>query len=225
MSKKFIAHSCLCVNRQSLILYSPELADLSTLSLPTEVVQDLEIISQPSLERILKNWVKQTQLVPKTLAIYFVEETYFFQDSQQTNISNEDPEVQGFLATIPFSKISTKIFPIQGGSRIVAINQDLLQPIVTACEQAGFTVMVAAPSFAAGITSENPFTQELAKQSLKDQSILESYNFIDEAELERKMQDEQSFLSVQINGRLIGMIIFLLAMIGLLVYLLMTQNG
>ena len=80
MKKKQLIQSCLCVNRQSMMLYSSELIDLSLISLTSEIIQDLEIVSQSALERVIRNLLTQSNIQAKTLAIYFAEENYFFKD-------------------------------------------------------------------------------------------------------------------------------------------------
>jgi hypothetical protein len=206
-----------------MMFYSPELIDLSVINLNSEIIQDLEIVSQSALERVIKNWLNQSQIEAKTLAIYLVEENYFFKDFADTKINPKDPEVKSFLENIPFNHIVTRAFPMQGGVRIAAINLSLLKPLITVFEDCGFTVLAATPAFVFGINSENPFSKELAKKSLENQDIFKAYNFLDQEEVEKKLAAQKSFLSVEINKNLIFMIVFLLVLIGILIILLINR--
>lgn len=207
-----------------MMFYSPELIDLSIITLTSEIIQDLEIISQSALERVIENWLKQSQIEPKTLAICFVEENYFYQDLTDGTRGSEDPQVKSFLENIPFNHIIAKIFPLQKGSRIAAINKSLLKPLITVLEKCGFTVLAATPAFAMGVNADNPFSKEIAKKSLQNQDIFKVYNFLSAEEIEAKLAKEKSFLSVEINKKLIIMIAFLLLLVGILVVLLINQK-
>lgn len=224
MKKKSLIHACLCLNRESMMFYSPELIDLSILNLNSDIIQDLEIISQSALERVIKNWLSQAQIEAKTLAIYFAEENYFFKDLTDTKINPQDPEIKNFLENIPFNHVVTKVFPMSQGARIAAINVSLLKPLVTVLEKCGFTILAATPAYVFGINISNPFSKELAKKSLENQEIFKVYNFIDQEEVEKKLAAQKTFLSVEINKNLIIMIAFLLILIVVLVVLLISQK-
>lgn len=225
MKNKSSIHSCLCINRQSMMFYSPELIDLAIINFTSEIIQDLEIVSQSALERVIKNWLNQAQIETKTLAIYFIEENYFYQDLTGNIQSSEDPQIKSFLENIPFNHIVAKIFPMQKGSRIAAINKSLLKPLITVLEKCGFTVLAATPAFAVGINADNPFSKELAKKSLQNEEIFKVYNFLEAEEIETKLAKEKNFLSVEINKKLIIMIAFLLLLVGVLVALLISQRS
>jgi len=225
MKNKSLINSCLCFNRQSMMFYSPELIDLSVITLTSEIIQDLEIVSQSALERVIKNWLDQSEIEPKNLAIYFVEENYFYQDLTGDIRGSEDPQIKSFLEKIPFNHIVAKIFPMQKGSRIAAINKSLLKPLITVLEKCGFTVLAATPAFAVGINADNPFSKETAKKSLQNQEIFKVYNFLEPEEVEAKLGNEKPFLSVEINKKLILMIAFLLLLVGVLIALLISQKS
>lgn len=208
-----------------MMFYSPELVDLAIINLTTEIIQDLEIVSQSALERVIQNWLKESQLEPKTLAIYFVEENYFYQDLTAEVQGSNDPQIKSFLENIPFNHIVAKIFPMQNGSRIAAINKSLLKPLITVLEKYGFTVLAATPAFAVGINADNHFSKEIAKKSLQNQDIFKVYNFLEAKEIEAKLAKEKNFLSVEINKKLIFMIAFLLILVGVLVVLLISQRS
>lgn len=224
MKQKFSAHSCLIVNRQSLVLYSPELSDLVTINLTSETILDLEVINKPALERIIKNWIRQSQFAPKTLIVLFVEDTYFHKDLSKVPASIQDPEVVEFVETVPFPNVITKIFPMQNGARVVVINRDLLQPIVSVLENSGFSVLATSPTFAAGISKEDPFSKETAKLALKNPDIFMTYNFFEKEEVEQKMATDKAFFSVRFDKKLISMIVFFVILVAILVGLLVFQN-
>jgi len=224
MSDKYYAHSCVLVTRESLVLYSPELTELVPIPMSNEILLDLEVINQPGLERIIKNWLRKSQFVPQSLAIYFVADTYFYQDVTQVPASIEDPTVISFVETVPFTDLVTKIFPTSGGARVIAINRDLLQPMISVFEKAGFSVVAATPSFAAGITSDNPFSPEVAKESLDDETVFTTYNFLEAKEAEERLESEKPFMSFKLNKKIIAMIAVFVVLIIILIVMIVTMT-
>lgn len=224
MNKKISVFSCFCINRGSIVFYSPDLLDLTTIPLTAEIMQDLDIVNEAALERVIKNWMRQSQIVPKTTAVYFVEETFFFTDLASIPATTQEPEVVAFTEAVPFDHVITKVFPIGSGARVVAINKDLLIPILSVLEKSGFTVLSVSPDFAVGITKEAPFTKEVAQKSLLNQDLITIYNFLDEAQVESKLQLDESFLAVKFDKKLIAMIISFAVLVGILIALLVFQN-
>jgi hypothetical protein len=222
MAKKSVINSCITVYREAMIFYSPEQTQLVSLPMTSEIIQDLEIVNQSALERVIKNWIRQTQIIPKNISIIFTEETYFYKDISNSAATLEDPEVLAFTQTVPFDNTVSKIFPIQSGSRISVINRDLINPIVSTLGKAGFTVVSATPAFAVGISKDNPFSLELAKQILSNPEILSSYNFVNGVSI-KDLEEEKPFLSLKFDKRLMIMIAVFGALLGVLVVLLLFQ--
>lgn len=225
MKQKYSAHACVCVYRQSLVFYSPEISDLVKINLTSETVLDLEVINKPALERIINNWVRQTQFTPKTLVVLFVSDTYFHKDLKQIPNSIQDPEVVEFVESVPFSNVITKIFPLQDGAKIIAMNREFLQPLVSALESAGFIILAVSPSFATGITKENPFSKETAKPALKNIDIFTTYNFLEKEEVEQKMESDKAFFSIRFDKKLISMIALFVLLVAILIGLIVFQKS
>ncbi len=225
MNKKIAIHSCFCINRGSMVFYSPDLHDVTTIPLTAEIMQDLGIVNEAALERVIKNWIRQSQLVPKTVSVYFVDETYFFTDVPSIPATTQEPGVVAFTETVPFDHVVTKIFPVGTSARIVAINKDLLFPIVSVLEKSGFTVISVSPDFAVGITREAPFSKELAQKALKNLDLITTYNFFDKAQVDRKLLLDESFFAIKFDKKLIVMIISFVVLIGILIALVVFQSA
>lgn len=104
MPEKIEPQACFFVSRNKLIFYSENLENTMEIPLSTEVVLDLEIISHNSLERILRNWLDQYKIEPNQIALIMDSSTYFHQTVEQLPQSN-DPIIQQFLETVPFSNV------------------------------------------------------------------------------------------------------------------------
>lgn len=224
MPKKYSAAAAIYVKRDTLSFYAPEFTEILSMPLTAEVTQDLSIVNQQALQRIVLNWLKQTQYQPLTVIIFFSEETYFFQDYTTIPESLEDETVTAFLSTVPHTNIVTKIFPTSSGARVIAVNRDLLQPIISVLEKVGFSVLAASPSFAAGFSQEAPFSVELAAPALDNETVFTAYNFLELEDLERKVEGNKDFFSVKFDKKLIAMVVVFVLLIIVLVALLLYQG-
>lgn len=224
MAKQLIPHDSIYVAKNNLVFFMPDLAELATLSMSSDVFFDLEIISEPGLERVLKNWLQQSRLKPNSTAVFIDEANYYYTDLAKTPAAVSAEEIQEFANTVPFNDVISKVFPTQRGSRIIVLNRNFLYPLVTVLERCGFNILLVAPAFAAGITSETPFTKELAFNSLKNQNLYSQYNFIEVAQLAEKIAREKSFFSVEVNKQLIAMVLILFGLVAVLISLLLFQQ-
>lgn len=224
MPEKIEPQACFFVSRNKLIFYSENLENTMEIPLSTEVVLDLEIISHNSLERILRNWLDQYKIEPNQIALIMDSSTYFHQTVEQLPQSN-DPIIQQFLETVPFSNVLTETFPLQQGAYITALNQNFINPLISILEKVGFIVVSVSPAFIFGIDfNKQPFSKELGAKMLNDPELLSNYSFLSEQEVELKLTTPQPFLSVQFNAKLIVLAMVFIALIGILLALLLMRG-
>lgn len=224
MPEKIEPQACFFVSRNKLIFYSENLENTMEIPLSTEVVLDLEIISHNSLERILCNWLDQYKIEPNQIALIMDSSTYFHQTVEQLPQSN-DPIIQQFLETVPFSNVLTETFPLQQGAYITALNQNFINPLISILEKVGFIVVSVSPAFIFGIDfNKQPFSKELGAKMLNDPELLSNYSFLSEQEVELKLTTPQPFLSVQFNAKLIVLAMVFIALIGILLALLLMRG-
>ncbi len=225
ISEKIEPQACFFVSRNKLYFFAENQENVMEIPLSSEIVLDLEIISQNSLERILRNWLDQYKIVPDQVALVMDGSTYFHQAVEQIPQSHDDPAIQQFLETVPFSNVLTETFPLQQGAYITALNQNFISPLISTLEKIGFIVVSVSPAFIFGIDfNKQPFSKELGAKMLTDPELLSSYSFLSEQEVDLKLTTPQPFLSVQFNTKLIVLAMVFIALIGILLALLLMRG-
>ncbi|HOZ03439.1 MAG TPA: hypothetical protein PKX78_03015 [Candidatus Woesebacteria bacterium] len=213
------------VTRRSLFFYAKELSDVVELPFSSEVSQDLEIISQISLERILVNWLEQLKIIPGQAILLLDESVYFRNIIEHWPASDQDPLVQDFLALVPFHEVKIKNFPLKKGACTTVINKHFLLPLIDVLEKVGFVIVTATPSFVLNLEhAKTGFTQKLATQIVVQINVLAQFSFLSIEELTAKLVEPKPFLSVKIDAKLIGMMVFLVVLSIVLLILMKVQG-
>ena len=213
------------VTRRSLFFYAKELSDVVELPFSSEVSQDLEIISQISLERILVNWLEQLKIIPGQAILLLDESVYFRNIIEHWPASDQDPLVQDFLALVPFHEVKIKNFPLKKGACTTVINKHFLLPLIDVLEKVGFVIVTATPSFVLNLEhAKTGFTQKLATQIVAQINVLAQFSFLSIEELTAKLVEPKPFLSVKIDAKLIGMMVFLVVLSIVLLILMKVQG-
>lgn len=213
------------VTRRSLFFYAKELSDVVELPFSSEVSQDLEIISQISLERILVNWLEQLKIIPGQAILLLDESVYFRNIIEHWPASDQDPLVQDFLALVPFHEVKIKNFPLKKGACTTVINKHFLLPLIDVLEKVGFVIVTATPSFVLNLEhAKTGFTQKLATQIVAQINVLAQFSFLSIEEVTAKLVEPKPFLSVKIDAKLIGMMVFLVVLSIVLLILMKVQG-
>lgn len=224
---KINPQACFFVTTRSLQFFikdkdKPEVIELS---LSNEIVQDLEIVSPASLERVLRNWLDQLKIIPGQVSLILDSSVYFVNQVAELPMSNSDQVVQEFLDIVPFSEVCIKNFPLQKGACTTVINQNFFQPLIDTLEKVGFIVISVSPSYILGIDFvQTPFSKELATQILNNIELLTQYSFITKEAAEAKLVVTEPFLSVRLDAKVITMILVLLGLAIVLIVLLKVQK-
>ncbi len=217
MSSKTSLSAGFFVKRNSLTFFSRNLEDVVEITLSSQIMTDLEIVSQANLERVLANWVEQIKLTPGPICLLLDNSVYFDATLQQMPADESEPPVQAFLDTVPFNDPLVKYFPVQSKVMALAVNQGFLQPLISALEKVGFVVLCVAPAFVLNADfTKTPFSKEHGTEALSDFDTLNQFNFIPKTEVDAKITPPRPFLSVQINARLITMVLVFLVLIAVL---------
>ena len=212
------------VERNALTFFSTKGTDVPPITLTSEVIQDLRIVSEPALERIIKTWMEQNKILPTKVMLVLANSVTFSTDLSDPAATIDSPEVQAFLDLVPFKDVTHKVFRLENSVRATATNQHLIDPLIFVLEQLGFSVLCVAPAYAINIDDQTPFSKELGKQLLDSIATLMKYNFISQQDLVDKLREPQPFLSTKIDMKLIGMVGLFLVLLAVLGILLVLQS-
>lgn len=226
VKKKALLQSCFFVDRGSIKYYEYDSADVIDVKLSSEVVVDLEIVSQSSLERVLKTWSEQLKIIPGNTTLFLDDSVCFHKNLPAVPADlSSDPAVQEFIETIPFADLETKVFPMEKGAILTAVNKGFMRPIVTTLENIGFKVLSISPAYILGHDfSKTPFSKEIASPVLDRNEFLMQYSFLSPEEVEQKLTEEKPFMSITITPKVIAMGVVFILLIVVLVVLLILQS-
>lgn len=223
--KKTLLGSCFFIDRGAIKYFEYDAADVIEIKLSSEIILDLEIVSQSSLERVLKAWVEQLKIIPGNTALFLDESVCFHKNLPESPADMSDPNVQEFLGVIPFADVDTKIFPSENGAILTAVNKGFMRPIVTVLEKIGFKVLSISPAFILGVDfAKTPFSKEIAAPMLDRMEFLSQYSFITEEEVEAKLTEEKPFMSIKVTPKVVVMGVIFILLVLVLVVLLILQS-
>ncbi len=134
------------VSRERLSLCTKSNLEPVVFAFTPEMISDLEVINKEVLRTKLQDFVVQNKIKPTPLVIILEESVCF----EKTYPGPEQPpmeEVQKFIDTVPFSAVSSKLFRVGNGFKLVAINRDLYETLQQVFEKLQFPLMSVVPGF------------------------------------------------------------------------------
>jgi hypothetical protein len=222
MAEKISFPSAFYIDKQQLSFVSAKQGEVLTLPLSNEVVQDLGIISESGLERVVGHWVDQSKITPGQTLLILSDQITFSADINEVTAKASDPEVENFTTMLPFERVIHKVFPLENKARVTAVNASLLLPLKSVLEKLGFSVICISPSFAVGFDEKTEFSKEIGKSAMEMADVLFKFNLLSDDEVTSKLHAPEAFLSVKIDKKVIGMIsvfVILLVVLGMMVWL------
>lgn len=164
------------LDRSYLAYFASNLPNIARFDLPPNIVRDLEILNKTELEIQLHLFVKQIKINPGFLLIVLSDNTCFAKDFTEISAVQQDLLCQNFLNNIPFENISSKLYKIDRGFRIIATNKDLYENISEIFVKLGFVTLGVAPVFSLGLTITN-FDLAAAKFILDKHDLVKQQSF------------------------------------------------
>lgn len=108
-------------------------------------VKDLEVINTDILRNQIKTFTESGKIPPVDIIIIIAPSLIFQKDLQIANPSDEPAAVQKFIDTVPFDRVSSKVYKLGITTRVIATNKDLYNVISDAFEKKGSTTIAILP--------------------------------------------------------------------------------
>ncbi|MCJ7740759.1 hypothetical protein MUP32_05625 [Candidatus Microgenomates bacterium] len=142
--------SVIFLQRDKINYYDNSLPGVLTLSFTPDIIKDLEVINPPSLHLHIKSFIDNNKISPSQTLIVLSTNVYFEKDFPDSPEFHQDSELQKYIDTFPFENVSTKIYKLATGSKLLATNSDLYQNIKSAFEKTGFIIEAVVPIIVLG---------------------------------------------------------------------------
>ena len=148
----------------------------TVLTIPTTVINNLEILDRDGLYSLVANWAK-TLTYQATEIIWILSSSVVFEQTfADSDKERWDTLIVQFLDAVPFEEILSKTYNPAGGKSVIATNQDLLTGLNQAFAAQGYTTKVVVSGKMAGV--ENNLTPDLVKKVLGNMTQLYRENLV-----------------------------------------------
>lgn len=138
------------LQRNLIVFFGTEINGVFSLDLKEDVVKDLEVIDAEKLENQIKVFVSNFKLPPCNLILVLSDALVFQKDIIGVSSQDIDSYVQNFLDNVPIENIFSKLFPIENGVKVIAVNKQLFESVGRAFQNLGFVVLSVIPEILLG---------------------------------------------------------------------------
>ena len=166
----------LFLDRNRVDFWTTGLSAPVSIQLPETVVNLLEVSNVAGLENIIKTFVQQNSLPPRTLTIILSFNILFEKDFVEILPEKREIEIQKFLGSIPFENLYSKSFSSPQATHVIAVNKDLCDAVKNSFLKLGFEIDVIVPYVALG-PEANTDTLDLrtSQQIIKNLDSMKQY--------------------------------------------------
>lgn len=142
------------------------------LDFTSQVVRDLDIINEDSLISLIFQFIETVKAAPSRFLIVLSESVLFVSDTKELNLSIIETGFTSFTNLVPFDRVLSKKYQIEGGTRMLATNADLINAISDSFEQKGFVNGGVVPAMIFGqFGVKRGFDTDTAYYMLKNQYL------------------------------------------------------
>ncbi len=103
-----------------------------------DTVRDLDLVNEDLLANLILQFIDRSKINPANYVFVIAEPALFTQESAEKDQAKLEAQFQNFIDLVPFNSVLAKKYPTAGGSKFVAVNQELVIGISESFEQRGF---------------------------------------------------------------------------------------
>jgi hypothetical protein len=174
----------LFVDRNRFQLYGGNLTGIVTLDVPEVFIRDLDVVGRDGFYTLIKQLVKQYNIMGSQLVLVLSEATYFEKVFSMNERAQIETDVLKFFDMVPFETIWTKVYASEKGKRAVAISKTLYEAIHQGFSLQGLPTKAVIPAFALGpYSGKRVMDRELGEYVMKNLDSLTKLSLLDSQEL------------------------------------------
>lgn len=143
---------------------------IETISMPAEIINNMEVVDKDKLYTLITEWLKQR---PHEMAeiIWLLSPDICFEHTLTSNEQDKiDSETLQFLDSVPFEEVLSRIYKPLEWRQIIAVNKDLIMSLIQGFSLHGYTTKVVVPSRL--IQADLILTAEIERNAIKHSSEL-----------------------------------------------------
>lgn len=220
------------VDRTSLSIAGGDLKSSLTIPVPSTVVQDMEVINEEELARLITEPIEKNKLKPASYIICFAASCTFQKEIPEKTLEADIKKIhEEFDENIPFNRILSKVFTQAKAAKVIGINKDLATAIIKALALKNWSVDAIVPSYALYGDQAVTFSTQVSEQLIKHYSSLQQVSFsLETDEAASADADETAFTEEHQKPKsnrmfiLVGIFVFLILIL-IMVYMLQQRNN
>lgn len=208
------------IDTDKALFYTGKTVDIFRLDFPSNVISDLDLVSEEKLTELIDSFCKTNNLegTKYETTLVFSTGSVFEKDFADEN-KEENTQMQQFIDIVPFEDVLSKTYKLDKKTKVVVINKTLYEALKNALEKKNFSISSVLPySVLQEINTELANSVNLAFIAGKIDSY-KQYN-LNDSENNNSNNKIKTNDSKKQNKRvyiLIGIFILLLILLGVLV--------
>ena len=140
--------SLIYLEKDRLFFYNGE--KVFKLDFTPQIVRDLEILNEDGLISLVFQFIDSIKATPSRFLIVLSESVLFSSDTKERDLAKIEAEFQSFIDLVPFDKVLSKKYQVEGVIKMLATNADLINAISDSFQQRGFVNDGVVPAMVFG---------------------------------------------------------------------------
>jgi len=140
--------SLIYLEKDRLFFYNGE--KVFKLDFTPQIVRDLEILNEDGLISLVFQFIDSIKATPSRFLIVLSESVLFSSDTKERDLAKIEAEFQSFIDLVPFDKVLSKKYQVEGVIKMLATNADLINAISDSFQQRGFVNDGVVPAIVFG---------------------------------------------------------------------------
>ena len=193
------------------------------LNFTPQIVRDLEVLNEDGLISLVFQFIDSIKATPSRFLIVLSESVLFVGETKERDLTKIEIGFQSFMDFVPFDKVLSKKYQIEGGIRMLATNADLINTLSDSFEQRGFVNDGVVPAFVFGQFGVKPgFDSDTANYILRSQQLAKGKTM---GEMSSKPIKKSVFKVTTGKSKMLPYLIggFVIALVGLLVLIFLGK--
>ena len=193
------------------------------LNFTPQIVRDLEVLNEDGLISLVFQFIDSIKATPSRFLIVLSESVLFVGETKERDLTKIEIGFQSFIDFVPFDKVLSKKYQIEGGIRMLATNADLINTLSDSFEQRGFVNDGVVPAFVFGQFGVKPgFDSDTANYILRSQQLAKGKTM---GEMSSKPIKKSVFKVTTGKSKMLPYLIggFVIALVGLLVLIFLGK--
>lgn len=170
----------LFIDRSGFSLFQDTQSNIPKFNFTPDVVVNLDVVNKEQFTNLLATFIQINKIVPSSLAVILSDTVIYEKDLSippptvvnpalpkpalpEQSVPEEN--IQNFLDNVPFEDVLAKVIKSENTNRVVAVNKDLVETIVSVFVSRGSIIEAVVPSFLYGQSAN--FTQGLTQENIR----------------------------------------------------------